>query len=173
MEFLLILLRLIHVAGGALWAGAAIAYLFFFEPTAAALGPAAPKFMQHLVDKRRYPVFMNVASMLTIVAGLGLLWLVSGGLNVAWLTSGPGLGFTIGSVAALVAFGIGFFGIRPRAQRLGQLGAAMAAAGGPPTPEQGAELQRLGAEMHTYERWDVAFLMISLVTMATARYWVF
>jgi len=110
--------------------------------------------------------------MLTIVAGLGLFWLVSGGLSVAWITSGPGLGFTIGSVAALVAFGVGFFGIRPRAQRLGELGAMIAAAGAPPTAEQGAELQRLNAEMHTHERWDVGFLLIALVTMATARYWV-
>ncbi len=172
MEFVLIVLRLIHVAGGALWAGAAVAYLFFFEPTAKGLGPVAPRFMQDLVDKRRYPIFMNVASMLTIVAGLGLFWLVSGGLSVAWITSGPGLGFTIGSVAALVAFGVGFFGIRPRAQRLGELGAMIAAAGAPPTAEQGAELQRLNAEMHTHERWDVGFLLIALVTMATARYWV-
>lgn len=172
MEFVLISLRLIHVAGGALWAGAAIAYLFFFEPTAQGLGAAGPKFMQDLVDKRRYPIFMNVASMLTIAAGLGLLWLVSGGLSAAWIMSGPGMGFTIGSVAALMAFGIGFFGIRPRAQRLGAIGAAIAAAGGPPTAEQGMELQRLNAEMHTYERWDVGFLIVALITMATARYWV-
>jgi hypothetical protein len=173
MSILIILLRLIHVAAGALWAGAAIAYFFFFEPTAKGLGPAGPKFMQDLVGKHRYPMFMNVASMLTILAGLGLYWFASGGLSAAWITSGPGLGFTLGSLAALAAFGVGFVGIRPRAQRLGELGQTIAAAGGPPTAEQGAELQRLNAQIHRVERWDVTLLAISLVLMATARYWTF
>jgi hypothetical protein len=172
MEFVLILLRFIHVVAGACWAGAAVAYFFFFAPTVKGLGPAGPKFMQDLVSKHRYPIFMNLTSLLTIAAGLGLFWLVSGALNTAWILSGPGLGFTIGSVAALVAFGIGFFGIRPRAQRLGKIGAAMATAGGPPTTEQGVELQRLHAEIHVYERWDIGFLLVALITMATARYWV-
>jgi hypothetical protein len=172
MIIVLLVLRLIHVAAGALWVGAAIAYFLFFAPTAKGLGPAGPKFMQDLVGKHRYPMYMNVVSMLSILAGLALLWIVSGGLNAAWLTSGPGLGYTIGSLAALAAFGVGFAGIRPRAMRMGELGAAIAAAGGPPTPQQGAELRRLDAEMHTYEQWDAILLMVSLVTMATARYWV-
>ncbi|HMQ29736.1 MAG TPA: hypothetical protein PKD53_03370 [Chloroflexaceae bacterium] len=171
MGFVLITLRLLHIAGGALWAGAAIAYLFFFAPTAQGLGPAGPRFTQDLMNKHRYPLFMNVSSMLTIVAGLGLLWLVSGGLRAAWMLSGPGMGFTIGSVAAIAAFGVGFFGIRPRAQRMGAIGAAIEAAGGPPTAEQSAELQRLRVELHRLEQWDVGLLIVSLVTMATARYW--
>ena len=108
-----------------------------------------------------------------LVAGLGLYWVTSGGLSLVWVTSGPGLGFTLGSLAALAAFGIGFFGIRPRAERIGALGAAIGAAGGPPTPEQGAEMGRLDAEIHGYERWDVSLLVLSLALMATARYWSF
>lgn len=173
MVILINLLRLIHIVAGTLWVGAAVAYFLFFAPTAEGLGPAGIKFIQDLVGKYRYPLFMNVASLLTILAGLGLYWFASGGLNAAWVTSGPGLGFTLGSLAALAAFGFGFFGIRPRAERLGGLGAAIAAAGGPPTPEQGAELGRLEAEMHTYERWDVVLLVVSLVLMSTARYWIF
>lgn len=173
MSILIVLLRLIHIVAGAFWSGAAVAYFLFFGPTAKGLGPAGPQFMQALVGKQRYPVFMNVASMLTILAGLALYWFSSGGLTVAWLISGPGLGFTLGSLAALAAFGVGFVGIRPRAERLGALGSAIAAAGGPPTPEQRAELGRLDAEMHAYERWDVILLVVSLALMATARYWNF
>lgn len=173
MAILIILLRLIHIVAGGFWAGAAVAYFLFFGPTAKGLGPAGSKFMQDLVGKHRYPVFMNVASMLTILAGLALYWFSSGGLRAAWITSGPGLGLTLGSLAGLVAFGIGFVGIRPRAERMGALGAAIAAAGGPPTPEQGAELGRLDAEIHAYERWDVTLLVVSLALMATARYWGF
>jgi hypothetical protein len=53
------------------------------------------------------------------------------------------------------------------------LGQAIAAAGGPPSAEQAAEMQRLEAEMHAFERWDVILLTASLVAMATARYWAF
>ncbi len=173
MVFVVFLLRLVHIVAGAFWAGAAVAYFLYFEPTAKGLGPARSKFMQDLVGRHRYPMFMNMSSMLTILAGLGLYWVTSGGLSLVWVTSGPGLGFTLGSLAALAAFGIGFFGIRPRAERIGALGAAIGAAGGPPTPEQGAEMGRLDAEIHGYERWDVSLLVLSLALMATARYWSF
>lgn len=170
MIIVLLLLRLTHIVAGAFWVGAAVAYFLYFEPSAKGLGPARSKFMEELIGKHRYPVFMNTTSMLTVLAGLALYLISSNGLSIAWITSGPGLGFTLGSLAALVAFGIGFFGIRPRAARMGALGAAVAAAGGPPTPEQGAELGRLDAEMHTFERWDVGLLVVSLGLMAISRY---
>lgn len=164
-------LRLVHIVAGMLWIGSAISYFFFVEPTVKSLGPAGPKFMQNFIEKRRYPLFMNMVSALTIVAGALLYWHMSGGLQPAWITSGPGLGFTIGSAVALVVYGIGFFMIRPRAERLGALGKAIGIAGGPPTPEQTAELGKLSEEMTKIERVDVILLTISLITMATARYW--
>lgn len=169
----LIVLRVVHILAGVLWVGSAIFYFFFVEPTVKSLGPAGPKFMQGLIEKRRYPLFMNIVSALTIVAGALLFWSASGGLQAAWLTSGPGLGFTIGSVVALVVYGIGFFMIRPRAERLGALGKAIGMAGGPPTPAQAAELQVLNHEMTKIERVDAVLLTVSLLTMATARYWYF
>lgn len=169
---MLLALRVTHIVAGALWAGAAIFYFFFVVPAVKGLGPVGPQFMQSLVGKHHYPRFMNITSGLTILAGLLLFWFSSGGLNSAWFATGTGLGFTIGSLAALAAYAVGFFGIRPRAERMNALGQAIAAAGGPPTPEQGAEMQRIDAEIYTVERWDVILLTIALVTMATARYWV-
>ncbi len=83
MSIVLLLLRLIHIVAGAFWAGAAVAYFFYFAPTAKGLGPAGPKFMQDLVGRHRYPLFMNVSSMLTILAGLALYWFSSGGVSAA------------------------------------------------------------------------------------------
>jgi hypothetical protein len=76
-------------------------------------------------------------------------------------------------VVAFLVFLIGFFMIRPRAERLGKLGKEIGMAGGPPSPEQAAELQKLDREMRSIERIDVILLTISLLTMATARYWSF
>src|SRR5512134_4078740 len=109
--YLLILFRIVHIFAGALWIGAAISYLFFFKPTVKAIGPAGPQFMQNLAERRKYPVFMMITSLLTILAGGALYLYASGGFNLAWIKTGTGLGFTIGSLAALVAFLVGGMGI--------------------------------------------------------------
>jgi hypothetical protein len=173
MTTYLLLLRTVHVVAGALWVGSAIFYLLFVEPTVKGLGASGPKFMQDLIDRRRYPLYMNVVSALTILAGILLYWSTSGGLQLAWVRSGPGLGFTLGSLVALVVYLIGFFMLRPRAERMGWLGREIGRAGGPPTAVQAAELQKLGEQMTSIERVDALLLTVALLLMATARYWAF
>lgn len=171
--YLLNLLRLVHVVAGILWAGAAIAYLFFFKPSVKAIGPAGPQFMQNLMQRRKYPVFMVVTSLLTVLAGGALYWFISGGLNLAWAATGPGLGFTIGSLAALFAFFLGTFGIGPIAGQISALGGQIAASGREPSPDQGRKMHALEKRMSSIENVEFVLLVISLLTMATARYWAF
>lgn len=167
------LLRLIHVFGGVLWVGSAIFYLFFIEPSVKSLGPAGPKFMQELIGKRGYSQYMGIVSFLTVVSGALLYWNTSGGLNLNWITSGIGIGFTIGAVVSIVVFFLGILAIKPRGDRMGVLGKEIAMAGGPPSPAQQTELVRLEGELATLERIDFILLTIALITMATARYWIF
>jgi uncharacterized membrane protein len=171
--YLLFLLRIIHIFAGALWVGAAISYLFFFKPTVKTIGPAGPQFMQNLTERRKYPAFMVSTSLLTVLAGGILFWFSSGGFTLSWITSGPGIGFTIGSLAALVAFLVGNFGIGPAAAKLGALGGQIGTSGGNPTPEQISTLQNLEKQLSRAERVDFVMLVIAMVTMATARYWTF
>ena len=173
MSAYILILRTIHIVAGTLWVGSAVFYLLFVEPSAKSLGPSAPKFMQTLIERRRYPLFMNVVASLTIIAGGLLYWPLSGGLNSSWITSGPGLGLTVGALVALVVYGIGFFMIRPRADHMGRLGREIAANGGPPTPEQVAELAKIEAELTSIGRVDALLLIVALVFMASARYWIF
>jgi hypothetical protein len=109
--------------------------------------------------------------MLTIVAGLLLYWNSSGGLQSAWIQTPTGVGYTIGSVAGLLAFLLAFIMIRPRGQRLGQLGHEITLAGGPPSASQVAQLHALDGEIISIERVEMILMLISLLTMATARYW--
>jgi len=170
---LLIFLRLIHVFAGALWIGAAISYLFFVKPTVGSIGPAGPQFMKNLTTRARYPMFMVTVSLLTILAGGSLYLITSGGFNPHWLSSGPGIGFTIGSLAGLGAFVVGTFGIGPTAGAMGALGQKIAQAGGPPMPEQLNLLHSLEKRLNRAEVVDFVLLVLSMLTMATARYWVF
>ena len=171
--FLLNTLRFTHVVGGILWAGAAISYLLFVKPSVKAIGPTGPQFMQSFMERRKYPIFMMVTSLLTVIAGGALYWFLSGGINLAWIRTGPGLGFTIGSVAALIAFFLGATIIGPTAGQIETLGRQIAASGQGPTPQQASTMQRLEKKIARTENLEFVLLIVSLVTMATARYWFF
>ena len=102
-----------------------------------------------------------------------MIWQLTGFRLLSYMSSGPGLGFTLGSIAGIVVYFIGMFGINPRAVRLGKLGGQIQAAGGPPTPEQAAELKKLDREMSTLSKIDFILVALSLALMASARYWLF
>jgi hypothetical protein len=52
---------------------------------------------------------------------------------------GPGLGYTMGAVVAILVYLLGLIMIKPRADRLRRLGRQIGAAGGLPSPGQVAE----------------------------------
>jgi hypothetical protein len=148
-------------------------YLFFVEPAAKSSGPAGHKFIGNLTGKHRYPQFMGIISLVTILSGVPLFWMDSGGLNLNWITSGTGMVYTIGSVITVAVFILGITQLSPRGARLASLGREIESNGGAPSASQLAEIQKIDREMSVFERWDVALVAVALLTMATARYWVF
>jgi hypothetical protein len=78
---------------------------------------------------------------------------------------------TIGGVLATFAAQYGIRGIGNNVERLVEVGDEVAASGGPPTPEQGARLAHLGAEIEKHSRIDIVLLFAAVFAMATARYW--
>jgi hypothetical protein len=170
MDVYVVFLRLVHIIAGVFWVGAALLMLGFVSPTVRALGPAGGAFMQRFTKNSRYPVAMGVSSLLTTLAGLLLYWRVSSGFSAEWMQSTSGLVLSIGAVAGIVAFLIGSFIIGPTAGQIGKLGDEMAARQGPPTPEQGATMQRLQAKMERVSRFEAALMLVALVGMAAARY---
>ena len=187
MNIILILLRIVHIGAGVFWVGAALVSVAFIAPAARASGPEGQKFVRTLMVDRRLTLAMYVASWLTIGAGALLYLRDSGGLQMSWITSGVGLGFTIGAFAALASLLLGLAVLGPTVRRMGALGAAMGAADGPSSAERQAphlhldlgegagqaEMSRLNARMGAATRINVILLVISLLCMATARYWLF
>jgi hypothetical protein len=171
--YLLLLLRLLHVAGGVLWVGAAALYIALIAPTIHGIGPAGGRFLQHFVERQKYPVYMGLSSIATVLSGAGLYLFASGGLNLSWITSGPGIVFTLGSVAALIAFFMGFILISPRGQRLGKLGSEIGKSPTGPSAAQALELRKLSQELSRFEVAEFVLLSIAMLTMATARYFTF
>ena len=136
-------------------------------------GPAGQQFMQVLVGRRRLPIFMVTVSFLTVIAGAILYLYSSGGFNMSWIRSGPGIGFTIGALAGLVAFFVGTFMTGPLSGKMGDIGQQVAKSGGPPTPDQLNALHNLEKRLSRAETVDYVMLTVSMITMATARYWFF
>ena len=168
---LLIVLRLIHVVGGMLWGGAAVLYLFFVKPTVEFIGSAGLEFMEHLAQRRRYPLFMTVTSTLTILSGGMLLWTTSAGLNQNWFRTDAWMGFSIGAGAALVAYLLWRVIGGPTSAKLSQLGEEIATAGRPPSAEQRRTLQAVKTRLASAEKINFIMLAVAMLAMATARYW--
>ena len=169
----LIILRLVHVIASVCWAGGGFIFFLFIEPTAKALAPTGMQFVEYMVTKRRFSIFMVISSTLTLLSGALLLWQYASGRWLDYVSTGPGLGFTLGSVVGMIVYFIGMLGVNPRAVKMAKISQEIHAAGGPPTPEQGAILHKLDREMSTLNVADFALVALSLVLMATARYWMF
>jgi hypothetical protein len=165
--------RIIHILAGTFWAGSAVLFAFFVQPTAASLGPAAAPFLNEFMTKRKAMRWIVVAATFTVVAGLFLYWRAWHDLGSfgTWIGSAPGKVLTIGGAAAIFAYFFAIQGTVPTFKKMSALGKQVAATGGPPTPEQGAEMGKLGAKLRLYARATAIFLIVAVFCMATAREW--
>jgi uncharacterized membrane protein len=169
----LLILRFIHIVSSVCWAGGGFIFFLFVEPTAKSLAPMGMQFVQYMVTKRRFSLFMVISSTLTLLSGALLIWQRASGQWLNYVNTGPGLGFTLGSITGIAVYFVGILGVNPRALRLAKIGEEIQAAGSPPTPAQGAEMHKLDREMSNLSLADFLLVALSLALMATARYWMF
>jgi hypothetical protein len=170
MDALVIILRIVHVGSAMAWFGGAVVGGFFLNPTAKALGPAAGPFMEHLLKRRRMGVFFPIVAALTILAGAGLYWRDSNGLDPAWIGSPSGLAFTIGGLAAIVAFVGGMILIGPGVAEQAAVQRELAATGDSPSESQRTRLERADRRMQLATRIDLPLILVAGLTMAVGRY---
>ncbi|HYI67879.1 MAG TPA: hypothetical protein VEW95_13240 [Candidatus Limnocylindrales bacterium] len=170
MDPLLILLRIVHVGAAMIWFGGAIVSSFFLQPTVETLGAKAGPFMEHLMVRRKMGVLFPVVAGLTILSGAALYWRDSNGLNGAWITSATGLAFTIGGLAAIIAFVLGGILIGPGIAEQTAVRGELANSNGEPTPEQRDRLARAEGKLKLAGRIDLPLLILAALTMAVARY---
>jgi uncharacterized membrane protein len=170
MDWYAIILRVIHIVAGTFWVGAAFVLFLFIQPSAKELGPEGQRFMGHLAVKKKLPMLITFAGILTVLAGILLYWRASDGFDADWISSGPGVAFTVGGLAAIITLALGLSITKPAVDRIGALGQEIAAGGGQPTPSQASEMQRLQARFVQMGRLSMVLLTIAVVAMATARF---
>jgi hypothetical protein len=156
MNWLMIVLRFIHVGGGAMWVGMMAFMTFFLTPAMAEAGPAEGGKLMAALQKQRIMIIMPVIALLTIASGFWMMMrLYSGPSNFA--ASRMGMALNLGALAAILGFVIGIVFMRPLMMR------AMSAT-------DPAEAQRLRARSAMLGRVVARLLMFALGAMAVARY---
>lgn len=169
MDYLHIVLRIIHIGAGIFWVGGVLILFVFIGPTVGAIGEAGPKFIAHLVKNQKFVMRMSAAAGLTALAGAWLYWNDSSGFDTAWMRSSVGIGFSIGAAFGAIGFVFGILiGVATRA--LVQLGEQIQ---GKPSPEQLAQLQKIQQRQKLYSRIAAISLTLSVLFMAMARFLVF
>ena len=163
-------LRLFHILGGVFWAGAALAMAGFIEPFVRSTGTDGAKFMQAFMQRTQFSILMGAAALVTTICGVLLFWDISGGLAPVWMISLQGLTLTVGSLAGIGACILAFAGQGRTSMRMAELGRAVEAAGGPPTPAQAAEQQSLQQRLTDSGKWSSVLLVITIIGMSLARY---
>jgi uncharacterized membrane protein len=166
----LLVLRLVHILGGIFWLGSGLFTTLFLLPALANSGPAAGPVMANLQQRRLFTVLPAVA-LLTMLSGLRLMWITSGGFSRAYFASPVGHTLAVSGMAAIVAFIVGMLLARPAGVRAGVLGQRLA------TTTDEAARAALSAEMERMRRRAViggtislALLVLSAAGMSVARY---
>jgi len=169
MYLFLIILRLVHVLAGAFWVGAALMLTFFISPTVNATQDAGKRFMGHFMGKTKFNLAMWSSALLTVIAGSILYWFNSNGFRSVWMSSGPGIGYSIAAFFAFLGLIVGVFQNR-NSNAIAILGGQVQAQGAPPSPEQAAQLQKIGKALGIGGTLNATFLILATVGMAIARY---
>jgi hypothetical protein len=169
VDWFAIVFRIIHIGSAILWAGGAGLFFFYLEPTINKLGPDAERFVDELLNRRKLPVYFIALSTVAVLAGLVLYVRDAGGLRL-WLDSATGLVFTIGALAAVVAWIGGAAFIPATAIKLQRIMVEMRQSSGPPSPELLGRLHATQERLRAIGAVDFALIVVAIISMESARY---
>jgi uncharacterized membrane protein len=170
VDWWLIALRIVHIGSAMSWFGGALIGSFFLEPTARALGDNGQAFWEHLMRTRRMEIFYPIVAALTVLSGATLYWRDSGGLEWTWVSSPPGLAYTIGGLAAIMALVTGIILIGPSTGEQAAVQAELAASAGAPTEQQRLRLARAEGRIRLATRLNLGLILLAALMMAVGRY---
>lgn len=164
-----LLLRLVHILSGIFWVGAIFLITGFLMPTVRATGRDGGRFMQHLVQQRKLPVYLTVGMLLTLLSGFILYGRIVSATHGEWAGTAPGMAYGLGGLSAVLGAAVGMLVSGPAARRVAGLGQRAAQSGGPSTEEQ-AEMERLQRRMVVGSRLVAILLGLAAAAMAVGRY---
>jgi len=169
MDWALIVARVLHIGAGVFWAGTLMFASRFLLPAVGDSGPAGGQVMAAMA-KRGFLTAIPIAAIITILAGIYLMYRVSGGFDHVYMGSGPGMTYSIGAASAIVALIIGGTVVRSSVETMLKLGAQMQGAS---DADRGAIMTQMNAlrqRSSGASRIVAVLLMITVFCMAIGRY---
>lgn len=161
-QWLVITLRIIHILTGAAWVGGTFLLMGFIVPTARRLGPAeGTRYLNRFLDHRWFSAYISSVEGLAVLTGLILFWDASGGLQGTWLSTGTGIAFSVGGLAAIVT--ISLSGVLSKTLSL----LYHLDAGG---EVDVMEFRRLHRRLAALGNVSVVLLVVAVIGMASAQY---
>lgn len=165
----MLIFRLFHVISGVLWVGGVVLLTFFILPSVRAAGPGGGQFMRQLLTRTPIAAYIPSVGGLTVLSGLGMFWVNSKIAVGNWAATGPGITYSIGGLAGLLALIIGGIMIGGSIGKLKKIALASDPAV-PPSAEQAAQIAQLQQRADKGNKIVLPLLIIAIVAMAVARY---
>jgi hypothetical protein len=166
----IVILRLVHILSATVWVGSAVFGSVILMPVLSGLGPAAGPVMAGLRE-RGMAAFMPTVALLTILSGLRLMWITSGGFSASYFATTWGATYAAAGAAAIVAFVLGVAVSRPHGIRMGALASRLASAADDATRIALTAELAAAQRKNTSLTWLLGGLLIASTSgMAVARY---
>lgn len=164
MDALVELFRLVYLVAVVVALGAAAMYGAYAFASRGHSDAVAP-FVRARHD---FPQALAGASMIALVVGFGIDTSMRPAEGLVVLSSGAGLSFAIGGIAALMALAFGEAVLGPMASQLGELENEI----GPndPSPQQLRRLRWLATRLDRAERADRALLFVAVVCLLVSQF---
>ena len=165
----MLIFRLFHVISGVVWVGGVVLLAFFITPAVRAAGPSGGQVMRQLLVRTPIAAYFPSVGGLTVLSGLGMFWVNSRIAVGNWGGTGPGITYSIGGLAGLLALVIGGVMIGRAIGELRRIAISSDPAA-PPSAEQAARIALLQQRVDKGTRIVLPLLAIAVVAMAVARY---
>lgn len=170
MDLLVVVLRLVHIVCGVLWAGFAVFTGLLLMPALQDVGPDGGKVMAAL-QRRRLMIIMPLLALGTLIPGIWLYARDSAGFQPSFMTSSVGLTFGLGGLSAIAAFVVGMTVVRPATMRAATLAQDLAGTKTPQERDQRtAEMQRQRVRAEAAGKAVGLLLLLAAAAMAVARF---
>ena len=162
-----VILRLVHILLGTLWAGTTFSYVLFIEPQLRALGPSIERPVMSAFMKSMLPA-IPIAALVTIASGIALTLKMRWGHLDDFFITGWGWAMVVAFAGTVIYLVVAFAMDDPSVKGIEKLHNDIE--GREPTPEESAELERLSARGRTAARTEAVLMVVVVGAMAAARF---
>lgn len=161
MEYVLTILRFLHIILGVLWVGLGVTAAWILHPLASQIGDEGSQMLRAWYSKSRFAQIMPVASIGTTVAGLILWGMRADGPLLEGFTNTGSMVMGVGALFGLLAFGHGFGISRIISKFSGMLDSS---------ETKNDELSEMEAKLGRNANIGAILTVIAVTCMSLARY---